>query len=637
MAARTRSLSVLEDNSMERLIAGQVSKVMTLAPPWAILLVVATVAESLHLAWGASTAAVAGLAVGGAAISLLTGHVTRQRDTLGRWFATMTAVVTAAWLDVAVVTGVQAHWTLLTLVIGGGSLAVAWNIRVVVRQHAWDDADHLTKIFADAAETAGLGRSRLQVRSRSERKVEAVLILPAGEKVADDAVRRAGYLESGMRFPPGSVSIAPSPDRADHALVRISDPRVMRQPALWPGPSRSGTSVALPLEFGLWQDAEIARVVLPGTHLMIMGQTGSGKSVGGGWSLLSELITRRDVAVVAIDITKGTQTLGPLEPALHRLETTKDGAGALLAGVHASIRPRTDYLAARGLQKWAENCGLPYLVVWVEEAPDVLDALSDAGRDRFLSALKAARSAGITYVLSLQRADWSQLPTLARGQLAHMCFGTANAHDAGFGLSEVQQERNCRPELWGSSQPGMCYLDAPSVPDDRKAMALRTWFWGDSDRQIREHAGRWPAARRPLDDLTAAATGGAIMTAGDDQDDDDGMAGLVEQFAPVEEPADAEIPPEVIEVPAGDFGRWTFGPPPAEKMDAAVARDNLAVLITAWRDAGRTSFAISDLADFRASTGLSRAWLYKAVGELAEASVIERDDGAASSRWLIGP
>ena len=66
-------------------------------------------------------------------------------------------------------------------------------------------------------------------------------------KVADDLVRRTGHIESGLRFPPGSLSIAPDLDRADRALVRISDPRVMRQPAPWPGPSAAGESVALPL------------------------------------------------------------------------------------------------------------------------------------------------------------------------------------------------------------------------------------------------------------------------------------------------------------------------------------------------------------------------------------------------------
>jgi hypothetical protein len=244
----------------------------------------------------------------------------------------------------------------------------------------------------------------------------------------------------------------------------------MRKALPWEGPSRSGTSISLPLEPGLWQDATRVQYVITGHHLMIMGMSGSGKSFGAAWSLLSELVTRHDVAVLAADVTKGEQSFGPLRPALHLFETTKESARALLTAVHAAIRPRTDFLAERGYQKWQEDCGLTYVVVWLEEAPDIIDSLGDKGRERWLSSLKAARSAGITFVISLQRADWTQLPTLARGQLAKLCMGVENAHDAAFGLSEAQQARNCQPELWATSQPGMAYLHAPGIPDDRIAM-----------------------------------------------------------------------------------------------------------------------------------------------------------------------
>ncbi len=255
------------------------------------------------------------------------------------------------------------------------------------------------------------------------------------------------------------------------------------------------------------------RYVLTGHHLALNGMTGSGKSVGGGWSLLAELVTRSDVAVLAADLTKGEQSLGCMRPSLHAFVTTKDGARALLDGVHAMIRARTDYLAERGLQRWQAGCGLVYVVCWLEEAPDVIDSLTDVGRERWLSAMKAARSAGVTFVLSLQRSDWSQIPTLARGQMAKWCFGVQDSSDASFGLSEIQAERGARPELWNNRQPGMAYLDAPGIPDERLAMPMRTFTsvlttrsspstrHGGQRRPSRSIPSRPPRSARPASSL----------------------------------------------------------------------------------------------------------------------------------------
>ena len=44
--------------------------------------------------------------------------------------------------------------------------------------------------------------------------------------------------------------------------------------------------------------------------------------------------------------------------------------------------------------------------------------------------------------------------------------------DASFGLTELQSDRGARPELWNNRQPGMCYLDAPSIDDSRLAMPM---------------------------------------------------------------------------------------------------------------------------------------------------------------------
>jgi hypothetical protein len=198
-----------------------------------------------------------------------------------------------------------------------------------------------------------------------------------------------------------------------------------------------------------------------------------------------------------------------LRPALHRFETTKAGVRSLVADLQAQLKPRTDWLSDRGYVNWEPGCGLTYWVGWFEEVPDIFEALGDKGVEQFLKLLKAIRSAGGTIALSLQRSDWTQMPTIARGQLANLCFGVANSADAAFGLSEAQDDAGARPELWGSNQPGMAYLDAPSIDPARIAMPLRTFAWldqhGKPDVQaIRAHAAAWPAASKTVDEFTAA-------------------------------------------------------------------------------------------------------------------------------------
>jgi hypothetical protein len=288
----------------------------------------------------------------------------------------------------------------------------------------------------------------------------------------------------------------------------ISDPRKLRNRQPWPGPSMPGASIAKPIRPGIWQDGEEVAYTITGHHLQVMGMTGAGKTEGGARGEIAETVTRKDAAVIGFDITKGDQGLGPLEPCLHGLYRENEETLTMLARVHTLVRARTDFLAARGLGKWVEGCGLTHLTAWLEEAPDIIELLNNANAyETWESDVKAARSAGIRWVISLQRADFSQMPTLIRGQLAKMCFGVAEESDAAFGLSPVQRDRNATPELWQDSQPGMCYLDASCIPDPYKAMAMRTWFWGEDTSRVAEFAAQYPAANRPLDRVTASVLG----------------------------------------------------------------------------------------------------------------------------------
>jgi len=481
-----------------------------------------------------------------------------------------------------------------------------------------------------------------------------------------------------MHFPPGSITAAEHPDRADYAKITLTDPRLMRTPIPYPGPSRPGASIDEPIRLGLWQDADPAEVTVPGYHVQVMGMTGSAKSLGGGWNWLGEVVTREEVAVFGIDITKGLQTLGPLVGALHGVASDVPEARGMLADFRAIVRPRTDYLASRGLQRWARGCGLSYLVLWIEEAPDVFDALTEKQMDAFTSLIKTMRSAGMTIVLSLQRSTYDQMPTILRGQLANWCFGVANSSDAKYGLSERQEEGGAAPERWQNSQPGMAYLDAPGVPEDRIAMPMRCFFWGDDDALMAAHAASFPASARPLDALTARLLADAAAKrqalpgsrpaaalrvaagpaddegldedqadeadedqadeADEDQEDDDpeDAPDVVRAEYLTEADPDAELTAGIddpIEAPAADdpFGALEF--PEPERMDAAEARELFRRQLAAWQDEGRSDFTTSDLYELLSATGMSRGWLHKQINAATDDGLIEPVTDAERGRF----
>jgi hypothetical protein len=677
--AKEQTLHVVPESSMERFKATWLHRILSLAAPWAVALAVVIAAAPARAAWGGrgggTVAAVAGLAAAAAVVAAAAWHAARHRPVLLRAHSAATAAAGGGWLCLAMVTGPGQHVTAYLGMLLAVTACLTWNFR---RWHVppQPDSTAATKVadlFADAAEPAGVKGAKLTVTNVGARKIEGVAHLVPGEHTAPDFVRKLGNLESGMRLPPGSLTAVDHPDRADLAKVTLTDPRLMRQPVPWPGPSRPGASIAEPICPGLWQDADPVLWTITGHHVQAMGMTGSGKSVGGGWSYLGETITREETAVLAADITKGDQTLGPLRPALHQFADDMPKIRAQIADVRAIIRPRTDYLASRGLQRWERGCGLSYLIWWWEEAPDILDQLSEKQMETLVSIVRAMRSAGMTWVVSLQRSTYDQIPTILRGQTANWCFGVQNSADARYGLSERQDDGGANPALWQNAQPGMAYLDTPGTPDDRITMPMRCWYWGPDNTVMAAHAAQFPATARPLDPLTArlladaaaaraasapraaaAAPARPAVTAAparpdddEDQDDEDQArypeAAFVLESDDLDEDQDQEDPeavqaeyltepdpdPELtagiddpIELPDDDlFAELEF--PAGDRMDPAEARELFRKQLENWQDEGRQEFTTSDLYPLLETTGLSRAWLHKQINAAIEDDLIE--------------
>lgn len=649
------------DASWDRFKAAQASKLAVLAPPWLVWPVVAGIGHAAHHLWGTGPGAAwsaIGLTLGTGVLSGVTWLVSHTRGILGRGSATATTFTAGMWVTSCSVAGIGQPVVTWFLLAGGVTVCAGWNIRTVIREKAGLSGvtDPLSFLFDQGKDRTGLDGARMATVKAGERKIEAAMALPAGQKTVGDVQKKTEHIEGAMGLPPGTLTVAADLDRADRAQVTLSDPRIMRAPIPWPGPSRPGGSIAEPVRPGVWQDGDDVADTIPGSHRQFMGKTGSGKSIGGAWDYLAEIITRHDVAVFAADITKGDQTLGPLCSALHRFETTKTGVRSLISDIEAQLKPRTDWLSAHGYVNWEPGCGLTYWVLWLEEFPDIGDALGDKGMETFLRLLKAVRSAGGTIVMSLQRSDWTQMPTIARGQLANMCFGVANSHDAAFGLSEAQDDAGARPELWGSSQPGMAYLDAPGIPAERIAMPLRTFAWLDDTGKpdtaaITAHAAEWPTTGKTVDEFTAAITGNAspalgaagarpaveIGPADDDPDGEDGEGWSAADDLTTEDPdptMTADMDDPIEDDP--DDEEWEFTRP-EPTMTAAQARQALRDRIASWATEGREDFTTADLSPIWTGAGLSRQWAQNQIRRLREQGVLGYDDDAQRHLLLAVP
>ncbi|AQZ67580.1 hypothetical protein BKM31_44455 [[Actinomadura] parvosata subsp. kistnae] len=517
MRGKTPSLQLVQDATTERLVVSAVSKVGVLVPPWILILIVTGAAALSNRLWGEPPEvawAAVGCTLGTVVLTGLTWAITHARRMVGRLHATLTTACACAWFTAATIAGLDVPVIYGSLFFGGLTLAVSWNIRTVIRLAAGDDSDFasggdaLSALFNRSKEQAGLKGAKARVIEVTDHKVKGQMQLPPGEKTADDAIKATDRLESGMQLPPGSVTIARDDDRADRAFVTVSNPRTIREPVPWPGPSHPGASIDQPVRPGLYQDGDDVLVRFVGFHLQVMGMSGSGKSIGGAWNLCAEIMTRTDAAIFSIDISKDDQTMGPLREGLHRLETSKAGAVDLIRALHKAIPQRTKWLSEHNYSKWEPGCGLTYWYLHIEEIAKLVNELSADDEEKLSEILKELRSAGGSVILSLQRADYTQIPTIFRSQMAKMCFGLNDPDDVKYGVSARQRKADAAPHEWEVHYPGMALLDAPGIRTTHYAMPLRTYSWGRDSREeraaMKAHAAAWPAAAKQVDPFTAA-------------------------------------------------------------------------------------------------------------------------------------
>ena len=629
----------------------------TYVRPWATTLGLIPAGWAAHLAWGdaglTTGLAAAGITAAGACVTWLSWRLCRART----WYAALVAPATAggitAWLATATITGPERPWLDL-LIVGGGALSGLVNVHTWQRGQSGGRSgnsvwDRPLPSWEEVAEIVGLKGTRMTVTEDSDlRRVGTVQLRPGQTVDAIQGSLRA--IASAMRLPRNAVRAVEDPADSSRVQVTIVRRDVLRDPIEWREltPDEVGISIAdAPISLGVYEDGVEFTDDLFDHHTLTIGMSGSGKSVYGKLKLI-QVAARRDAVVLAVDLAKGRQTLGPVSRAILWSAYTMQDARALLAALQRAVRARADYLGSRGLENWQKDCGLTYLHVLLEEAAELVDV------DTLVDLMRVARSAGIHIEASLQRATYTNLDTDARANFAsRMCFGVADPQEAARALPDHVIAAGAAPDQWGTRQPGTCYAAVVSQPEDRHSVPLR--IYRATNDALAAAAADLPDQDAKLDPITREAFGQAYAdylrrTRGETQQD---AAVAVDEHQNEErtvttshvdhdgEPAvtyqtpdpDPDIPTpsldDPIEMPPG--GRdFALGPAPRSRVSAAEARARLDAQLNLWADQGHSRFRAPELLGALRSSGLqrSRAWL---LGELkrleAEGRLLHHDGG----------
>lgn len=621
--------------------------------PWALTAAMIPVGWTAHLAWGdagiTTGLAAAGVTAVGGAVTWVAHRLCRART----WYAAVMAPATAggmtAWMAVATVAGVGRPWIDL-LVLGGGLLAGVSNV------HTWQKSqsspgktmfDKPLPSWEEIAEVVGLKGTRMQVKEETElRKVGTVQLKP-GDTV-EEIQGALSSIASALRLPRRSIRAIEDPDDCSKAEVTIIKRDVLREPTRWHALDEKevGISLAdLDLELGTYEDGQPFMDHLIDHHTMTVGTSGSGKSTYAKLKAI-KVAARSDAAVLAVDVAKGRQTLGPIEGAILWPAYTRQDAKALLSALQRAVTARADFLGSKGLANWERGCGLTFLHVLLEEAAQLVDA------EELVTLGQLARSAGIHLEVSLQRATYTNIDTDARSNFnSRICLGTADEADSAKALPEYVIEAGAAPEVWGDRQQGCAYAAVKSQPVERHAVPLR--FHNAPNKDLEEAANALPDQDGKLDPITRRAFGQAYtdyLASRETEEETtsieseelptvpDTPQSLVEADEPTntdedvyveEEVAHINIDTEMVGFAPGETDFALPAPPATTKVSAAEARARLDALLAEWQESGRYEFTAPELRQALIERGVtrSRPWVIGELNRMEESGRIVHHDG----------
>ncbi|WP_371409720.1 hypothetical protein OG423_14035 [Micromonospora zamorensis] len=641
--ARAKSSQVSATGAVEsRSVKHATSRALAYLPPWLVWLSLPAFALAFWLMAmpGKVAAMLVAVAVTSIAIGLaaFTFHVYGRREPSVRLHATAFVAGSGVWVLAATVLGLfkdpqvglwpevwrvfpwlfhAFNWPVwcIWLVFGVGG-CLTWSIRraAVPQESQQPQESKLDKVLAGA---------KVFKPKEIEGRVVAQMEVNRGEQTVRDLQASADKMAGALGVRPGAVRIAADPKDAGRAELVIvpNDPLTGEIP--WPGPSAPGTSIAdAPIPIGVYEDGEVASIYLCGddsigralAHWLIMGMNGAGKSAG--WTnAMVDALTRYDFELWGSDHVKGAQTFGPLQRYMAKVATTAKGAKQLFAEARDEASRRFAELGERGIQQWEKDCGFPLLLVWIEEASEVV---SDS--TSFVRLVERARSAGVVIVASLQRASHDNIDTSARAQLAGaLCFGVRDAMDATFALPDNVLDAGATPDNWGNRKPGYCYLVAPGIDEERWPVPLRTFR--ARNPQLIAVLDEWATPLRAEVSAPAATSLVSNGLEGDvvdreDMDSDDGEDGM-EPIPPTLEP-ELNVNADQPIAPPTDEQNLAFGTSSGPKLNQEQARAVVQQHLRTLAEQGFTQTQPAHVCQMRPATTRSREWVRQELNRLCE-------------------
>ena len=598
--------------------------------PWVLLPAPLLAAGIAHAAWADSPAHLAfgALGMGAAAtgVTALTWRTSKARDAITRALSAASMGAAGAWTTLATVAGPCTRPLLDVLVVGGAGLCVAHTARRALRGHGGDGDNK----WGEFAEKIRLPKSRVVRASVDGPRFEATVQLDPGRQTQADAQAAAPHLASALGVP-ATVRIVPDAEDGGRVSVHGVTTDVLKTSTPWPGPSAPGDSLAVPAQVGVYEDGQPVSVWLAGdpasgrapSHLIIAGMTRAGKTQG-AQLLMGELLTRRDVVVWLGDSSKGAQTAGPLLSGLDWYACEPSAIKTMIASAYQVAKARSQWLGQRGFTEWVPECGIPALVVWIEEAHE---HISDS--PKFDALAKQALSAGVFLIASTQRASYMSMSTEARAQFGTAwCFGVQDDADAGFVLPDVVLDTGVSPARWRNGHPGKSLLATPGVDEQRWSMPLRTYAL---DReQLQQTVEQTAGIRAGLDELSARIAGPAYTNRNHTRPQATvaGAGGHDERLDEVPAlPDDPGVPTDVdptCELEAPQPPGLVFSPPaqPVRQLSTEQATAALREHLRKLAENNEREIGPAGLVQFRQQIGRSRTWVSRQLAALVDEGVV---------------
>ncbi|MFF4848772.1 plasmid transfer protein TraB [Streptomyces sp. NPDC001194] len=630
-------------------------------PPWLGVGALGVSGTVGHLVWNGDAAMGIGLTLGSVVLTGAAWWAGAGAGPQRRIHSVATVAVGSAWFTSACVFDPSYNG----LAVGGTVAALTWNIRQMYRR----DPDGVKAIAEGSGllEKVGLAKAMIQRIKVEPNRVTVPIALEPGEQTNDDVAKALPRIASALDVSATAVRYLPDPDSARRGEIVVVPMDMLADTVRWEeqGPSLPGGSITDPIILGVYDDGSPLMMWLPGdpavgrnaTNVLIAGMTGAGKG-DGALNLMTEILSRKDV-VLWLNDPKGFQDFRHLLPGID-WATDATGTETMATAVLPTIQARTTWLGQHGYRQWsiqasvtqdnpAHSCrtdgtacgcpGMPYLVVWFEEAGVGLSALGD---DAFNNISNLARSGGVGFIASLQRPSHDQMSTTARDAFGtRICFGVQTSTAAGFMLPDSVIDAGAAPERWSNRRPGYCYLITPGIDEARYSSPGRTRWFTPSANSLMEAVAAWAARNGAKPDpITAGAATKAVgkgyterarheeQNPQADEDEEQTVNRLDDE--------DLDIDPheELPQLQPGEEN-VPFGQLEGRDLNADQARAVLEAILTEFEEAGTMVIGTKDVMEHGDRLGRRRGWVSGELQRLlAEGRITET---AKPGRYRIVP